>query len=375
MSRQRTPGKKRADLLDNGLDMQRLGVPKHKRLQLLLEQKIMGGEYASGDKLPTEKELMHTYGYSYATVSRALKALAQCGFVRRRRGSGTFVNEAIHQRAPSTLSGPSARTIAHFHGGIPHGFHPYFSSLIEGFVASASEHAMFVKFTASEGGVLGVDAEFLQRHGIVGFSVSQTRKSELQAALAHGFPVVTLSRAWKSVCVDQVTRNGNLGHLLAFEHLRDRGHERLAVVHTGTMPDVSEILAEVFDCLPGQRAAAAIDGGGYDAACGERAAAAFLALAPRPTAAYVTDDFLLLHFLRALEARGIRTPQDVAVLGQGTPSSHLMLGRPVSFIETDPGEIAKAAVDLLVEQIETKRKPGRILHISPRLVVRESTGG
>ena len=50
-------------VLNGGLDMQKLGIPKHKRLQLLLEEKILQGAYRPGEKLPTEKELMQEYNY------------------------------------------------------------------------------------------------------------------------------------------------------------------------------------------------------------------------------------------------------------------------------------------------------------------------
>ena len=53
--------------------------------------KIQEGNYAPGEKLPTESQLT-TWGYSRSTVRRALSELATQGYIQTRRGSGSVVN-------------------------------------------------------------------------------------------------------------------------------------------------------------------------------------------------------------------------------------------------------------------------------------------
>jgi GntR family transcriptional regulator, phosphonate transport system regulatory protein len=56
-----------------------------------IERGIAAGTFAAGDRLPGENEIAETYRVNRHTVRRALAALAERGFVRAERGSGTYV--------------------------------------------------------------------------------------------------------------------------------------------------------------------------------------------------------------------------------------------------------------------------------------------
>ena len=56
-----------------------------------LKQQITEGTYRAGDKLPTEPELMKTFGVGRSSVREAVKLLVNKGVVRVQQGSGTFV--------------------------------------------------------------------------------------------------------------------------------------------------------------------------------------------------------------------------------------------------------------------------------------------
>ena len=52
---------------------------------------ILYGDFAPGDRLPTERAMAELCGISRVTVRRAYDELARSGVLERRRGSGTFV--------------------------------------------------------------------------------------------------------------------------------------------------------------------------------------------------------------------------------------------------------------------------------------------
>lgn len=54
-------------------------------------ERISGGEWKPGEKLPSEAELSQALSVSRATVREALKSLAFVGLVRMRTGRGTYV--------------------------------------------------------------------------------------------------------------------------------------------------------------------------------------------------------------------------------------------------------------------------------------------
>lgn len=68
-------------------------IPLYHQLQELLKEKIRGGYWKEGTKVPSERELMEEYQVSRATVRKALSELINEGLIHRKQGVGTFVSE------------------------------------------------------------------------------------------------------------------------------------------------------------------------------------------------------------------------------------------------------------------------------------------
>src|SRR5262245_25701387 len=62
---------------------------RYQEISLTLEREIQ--RRGVGAKLPSFRMLMRRFGSSQATINRALRALEDDGFVRRRPGSGLYV--------------------------------------------------------------------------------------------------------------------------------------------------------------------------------------------------------------------------------------------------------------------------------------------
>jgi GntR family transcriptional regulator len=69
------------------------GKPAHQQIADDLRQRILDGVYQTGDKLPSESELMDDYGVSRIVIRQATEALQNEGLVIKKRGAGTFVRE------------------------------------------------------------------------------------------------------------------------------------------------------------------------------------------------------------------------------------------------------------------------------------------
>ena len=101
----------------------------------------------------------------------------------------------------------------------------------------------------------------------------------------------------------------------------------------------------------------------------------FLALADPPSAVYVYNDRLAIEVLQYLSQRGIRVPQDVAVIGFDDIRSAKMTAPPLSTIRYPLDEIADRAVCALQERrAEPAGAPVRMV-LPVELVIRESTVG
>lgn len=80
-------------------------LPLYYQLAESLRGKITGGEYAVGDQLPSERELMSIYDISRNTVRDAIDVLVQDGLVERDHGRGTFVAHPQLQLGLTRLTG------------------------------------------------------------------------------------------------------------------------------------------------------------------------------------------------------------------------------------------------------------------------------
>jgi GntR family transcriptional regulator, transcriptional repressor for pyruvate dehydrogenase complex len=71
-------------------------LQKHKlpiALAAKIEELVMNGEYAAGEKLPPERVLVDSFGVSRSTVREALRRLEAEGVIRIEHGVGAFVRE------------------------------------------------------------------------------------------------------------------------------------------------------------------------------------------------------------------------------------------------------------------------------------------
>lgn len=68
-------------------------VPKYQLIENDIIEKITSGVYTLGEAIPSESELVEMYKCSRVTVRQALSNLAYKGFIRKKQGSGAFVNK------------------------------------------------------------------------------------------------------------------------------------------------------------------------------------------------------------------------------------------------------------------------------------------
>src|SRR5436190_23741696 len=62
-------------------------------IKAALRERIAQGGWQPGVRLPSERELVQTFGCARMTVHRALRELEEEGLIERRQGSGSYVAE------------------------------------------------------------------------------------------------------------------------------------------------------------------------------------------------------------------------------------------------------------------------------------------
>jgi len=87
------------------LDRRKGAVSLYAQIEALIKDRIESGEYATGDTLPSEKQLMEHFQVSRMTVRQAMANLSNQGYVSCARGIGTIVTfQKINERIQHIVS-------------------------------------------------------------------------------------------------------------------------------------------------------------------------------------------------------------------------------------------------------------------------------
>ncbi|MER6955107.1 LacI family DNA-binding transcriptional regulator [Streptomyces sp. NPDC000618] len=298
------------------------------------------------------------------TRSRVLHAIEEMGYrrnssaralaTRRTRTLGVVASD-------TTLYGPASTLFALEEAARAEGYLVSTVSLRELTMEKVSEALNHL----SEGGVEGVVAIAPQRSAV-----------EALAELRHPFPVVVVGSG-PGMDVPGVSVDQHLGARLATGHLLAAGHR--TVWHLAGPEDWQE----AADRAAGWRAtleAADVEPpmllrGDWSPLSGYRAGQELAGWVGRGlTAVFVANDQMALGVLRALREAGVRTPQDVAVVGFDDIPESEFFAPPLTTVRQDFATVGRRGIALLLELIEG-RPPATAnrLAIEPQLVVRASS--
>lgn len=192
-------------------------------------------------------------------------------------------------------------------------------------------------------------------------------------------PVVMLGEQAGVGNVDHVAIDNRLAAREAVDHLVATGHRRIAAV--GLQPHLSNETAR--QRLAGYRAALVDAGLPVSAELevavdrlhhgdGLTAVGALLDSPTPPDAVFCFTDQLALGALRACADRGVRVPDELALVG----FDDIEMGRyavpALTTVAPDKARLAELALTTLAERMADPALPGRDLVVPHRLVVRES---
>jgi LacI family transcriptional regulator len=150
-------------------------------------------------------------------------------------------------------------------------------------------------------------------------SLDREASTHLLQMYQQGFPVVILDDQSLHGRIPWIGPDNRIGAHEAVRHLIGRGHRRIAHIQGPAQYQCS------YDRSLGYRQAldeagitldpALVAQGDFTTPGGHLAASELLSLAERPTAIFAANDQMAYGVLAAAEARGIRVPEDLAVIG------------------------------------------------------------
>ncbi|MEO3749597.1 LacI family DNA-binding transcriptional regulator [Streptomyces sp. B6B3] len=201
-------------------------------------------------------------------------------------------------------------------------------------------------------------------------------------AAASGLPTVFGGRPhWPGAADDPdvlyVDTDNRDGARQAVRHLLERGRRRIAVI-TGPLDQTSaaDRLDGYLDALGAPRAdPELLAHGDFTVEGGERAMSWLLDRpAERPDAVFAGNDLMATGALRALRARGLRVPEDVAVVGYDDLDPASWAEPALTTVRQDVQRMGELMAALLLRRLGRAPGPAPASVITPaRLIVRDST--
>ena len=221
----------------------------------------------------------------------------------------------------------------------------------------------------------------MEEHRVEGVLITPAAAdlATLSGLKTRGVPTVLLDRKATADEFCSVTVDDVRGGELAARHLFETGHAEVVFVN-GPIT-----IRQCRDRRQGVRKAVRsvtkshevevteLSVGALTVRHGEEAVERILAMSPRPTAVMCANDLLALGVLRALAARGVRVPDDLAVVGYDDLIFGSMLSPALTSVRQPALELGVAAAELLLDEVRNPDHRHREVRFEPELIVRASS--
>jgi LacI family transcriptional regulator len=329
------------------------------------------------------RDVAERAGVSISTVSNALNRphMVSAGLVDRVRSAADQLGYVPLQAAQQLRAGRSGllgMTVINI-------ANPFFGDMVSGAedAASAAGLRILVGNSSDDSAKERDHLELFERVQVEGALVSPFGPLDpwLQRLRGRGIPAVLVDAVDDTGELPSVSFDDVAGGRLAAEHLIAAGRRRLAFV------GAREEVRQVRERLQGARLAVAANPGvslepiwtertTSDRGLAFGAQLAARSPAERPDGLVTSNDHLAIGLVHGLISRGVRVPEDVAVVGYDDIEDARYSNPPDTTVSPDKKMIAETAVERLLRRIGSSTPvPGMEIRAPHRLVPRASTVG
>ncbi len=356
-------------------------LPKHQRIKQTLADAIASGQYEPGQRLPSESELVRTFGASRPTVNRALRELQLAGIIERRAGSGSYVRAdaaargytfglLIPELGRTEIFEPMCRGMAEAQHNGPHvllwGSSLTDSEDIEQQASQACRQLVAKKVS----GVFFAPLEHTQQKDAINHKIAAVfDKAGIAMVLLDRDLVPYPARSrYDLVGID----NRRAGYTITAHLLRAGCRRVMFLGRPGSAPTVNARIAGYRDALseaPGVVRPSVCRINPEDK---EQVKAALAKL--RPDGIVCANDFTAAHLMKSLTDLGVNVPREMRLAAFDDVKYASLLPVPLTTIHQPCSDMGAIAVSTMLERLRHPKLPPRDVLLDFRLVVRDSCG-
>lgn len=332
--------------------------------------------------MPSLKDVANKAGVAQVTVSRVLngsenvrpktrkkveKAIKSLGYTRNRAAK-----RLATKKGKTQMMGLLVPDIQNpFYVEVVRGVEEYaldnnYTVLICNFAQDEKRAKLYLDIMRSE----GID-------GLIAAPVEEWVK-EISDLVRSGLPIVFIDRDLDGIETDSIVVNNKKGAFEAIEMLIKLGHSRIGFV--GGKPQIPTT-AERLQGYESALREAAIDKddslikfGDSKHKSGKKLTDELLNLEKPPTALFTGNNLITLGALEAINTRGLKIPEDLAIVGFDDMFWSISLNPPLTAVSQPAYEIGRRAVEMLLQRIDKPdRAPAKVI-LNTKLMIRESCG-
>ena len=328
----------------------------------------------------TIKEVAAEADVSTATVSRVLAGLNGVADEVRDRVSQAAAKLDYHpNRLASGLRLGHRKVIGVI---IPDLQNPFFTGVVHG-VEAALYSAGYTLLLAHSDGLAEREQEqlrVLRGEGIAGliFMPGNQPGANYESIRTWAIPVVAIDRAPGELEVDLVCSNNREGMRQAVNHLLSLGYREIALLNGPEAINVTqERLGGYQDALRSAGIAVResfIFHSDFRQQGGYAAMTRFLDMAKPPRAVVVANNLMTLGALQVIHERGIRIPEELAVVCFDDMPWATSLRPPLTAVAQPVEELGRTGAQVLLERLQDPKRLVRHVVLPTRLMIRASCG-
>lgn len=321
----------------------------------------------------TMRDVADAAGVSVATVSRVVNGNRPVNADTEREVERAIADLGYRpNHLASALRRQRTRSVAMV---VPHISNPFFPRLVEAVerALAADAHQLLLADSHDDATVERDRIQALLERQIDGLLLVPCHERDSATVLASlDVPHVLLDRTVTGDDSDHVVIDDVMGMRAVLDHLRACGYRRFAYVGAVADSSTARTRLETFRAEAGPDAPVLLRD--FSMEWGREAAGRLLDDG-LPEAIVASNDLTAIGVIRGLRDAGVELSRDVAVTGYDDIGFAEVSHPSLTTVRQPVDEMGQAAVGLLLDRLHGRDPAERQLVLSPRLIVRESTGG
>jgi GntR family transcriptional regulator of arabinose operon len=208
-------------------------VAKYQQIADELRQKINLQAFKMNEAIPSEAEVQNQSEVSRHTIRQAIALLVNEGYLRKEKGSGTYVDNVFKQVAHSFEESKTIGVITTYVSDY------IFPPIIRGIENTLSKNG-YSLLLASTNNNYQQEKECLEKmmqKNVQGLIIEPTKSNQYNPNLAlytqlreQGIPIVMINAAYEELNIPKISVNDELGGFLATDYLMKKNHRNILLI-------------------------------------------------------------------------------------------------------------------------------------------------